>query len=170
MFFTRHQKYGCNAVCSVPQPSVPVPSCCCALYHAALAPVSKASLVCAYLKGFAPMPPAPLVWKCGCEVAKWRGVSENCGCQVAKWRWPPEASRGHRRPGGPPGGPGGQNSPKCGLLRPFLGALWGALVGALLEAFRRPFWASWGLLVAWGSRALLGLLGRSLYAPFWEPF
>ena len=22
------------------------------------------------------MPPAPLVWKCGCEVAKWQGVSE----------------------------------------------------------------------------------------------
>ena len=22
------------------------------------------------------MPPAPLVWKCGCEAAKWRGVSE----------------------------------------------------------------------------------------------
>merc|ERR1712185_9535 len=65
-----------------------------------------------YLKGFAPMPPAPLVWKCGCEVAKLRGVSENFGCQVAKWRWPPEASQGHRRPGGPPG----QNSPKCGLL------------------------------------------------------
>ena len=44
------------------------------------------SIQFSYLKGFAPMPPAPLVWKCGCEVAKWRGVSENCGCQVAKWR------------------------------------------------------------------------------------
>ena len=59
-----------------------------------------------YLKGFAPMPPAPLVWKCGCEVAKWRGVSEYCGCEVAKWRCLIVYRRvGHpggswRRPGG----------------------------------------------------------------------
>ena len=50
------------------------------------------------------MPPAPLVWKCGCEVAKWRGVSENCGCQVAKWRCVSENRLPRRLPEAGPGG------------------------------------------------------------------
>ena len=60
-----------------------------------------------YLKGFAPMPPAPLVWKYGYEVAKWRVVSENCGCQVAKWRCVSETGGSRRRPEARPGGSGG---------------------------------------------------------------
>ena len=102
-----------------------------------------------YLKGSAPMPPAPLVWKCACEVAKWQGVSENCGCQAAKWRWPPEASRGPHRPGGSPGGPG----------RPFealLGPFWGLFGWSFWEHF---FW--W--LFARGS------LGDPFGDPFGDP-
>ena len=81
-----------------------------------------------YLKGFAPMPPAPLVWKYGYEVAKWRVVSENCGCQVAKWRCVSEPKASQRRPEARPGGsgvseiaprrlPGGSKIAPCRLQR-----------------------------------------------------
>ena len=50
------------------------------------------------------MPPAHLIWKCVCEVAKWRGVSENCGCQVAKWRCVSESRPPRRLPEAGPGG------------------------------------------------------------------
>ena len=53
-----------------------------------------------YLKGFAPMPPAPLVWKCGCEVAKYRRIA------VVKWR----SGDGLRRL---PGGTAGQEAPEA---------------------------------------------------------
>ena len=119
-----------------------------------------------YLKGFAPMPPAPLVWKCGCEVAKWRGVSENCGCQVAKWRWPPEASRGHRRPGGPPG----PNSPKCGLLRAFLEPFWEPFWEHFWERFEGPFGAPGGSWWPGSPGASWGSLGDPFTSPFGSPF
>ena len=73
--------------------------------------------------------------------------------------------------GGFPGAPQARRPPrpKQPQMWPFktlFGTFLRALLGALLGAFRRPFWGSWGLLVARGSRGLLGLLGRSFYAPF----
>ena len=59
------------------------------------------------------MPPAPLVWKCGCEAAKWRGVSEKCGCQVVKWRCVSENRPPRRR---------GPEAPR--RLRSFKNRLW----------------------------------------------
>ena len=58
-----------------------------------------------YLKGFAPMPPAPLVWKCGCEVAKWRSGEVYRRIAVVKWR----SGDGLRRL---PGGTAGQEAPQ----------------------------------------------------------
>ena len=66
------------------------------------------------------MPPAPLVWKRGCEVAKWRSGEVYRKIAVAKWRSGDVYRRvGH--PGELPEAPGGAQTPELQTSPP-LGA------------------------------------------------